>query len=289
MAWELGDWMSVLDGAVKVAGLGYSVYGGMQANKTATQQYSNADDYNKAQLALANKNADIAQKQWNLYNEIGVPVERAQALEAIKDVGRNSTIKDYLYSQTMPKLRAFNEIEDSIIGEAQNGVSKQAWMDQGSGDVKQTFSAMRGTADRNNARIGLNPNSERFAAQQKDTGIAEALASAGARTSSARAADDASRNLKYSAMNMKAGYGLLPQTTSNSNGILASSQSAMGQALGGVSGAAKTSAALGGIAAESAAGANQMAGYLGTKMFQPVSQGGVNWESAGNAIKSLFN
>lgn len=27
MAWELGDWMSVLDGAVKVAGLGSSVYG----------------------------------------------------------------------------------------------------------------------------------------------------------------------------------------------------------------------------------------------------------------------
>ena len=269
------EWGDMLMGLGSLAGTAYSIYKGEQSNETADKYYDIAGDAAKKQVALA-------EAQWKRYTDVFGPLEAAQVKESLLDIEANRPLKAAMLNETQHNIEAYRPIEDQMISDASKTGAEfgQEIANRSSADVTQGFDKAQAINTRNLTRMGVNPNSGKFANQNKAFTTSRALADAGGRTSAFTQGNDLAFNRKSSALNYRRGFAMPQTTTPNGNAALSS-------AMQGLSSGASSTAALAGVAANAGAQNNQTAGYLlnkGTKAL-----GGVNWDSIGNSISGMFN
>lgn len=267
-------WGDILSGIGSLAGTAYSIYKGEQSSSTAAQYYDKAGDAAKKQVALA-------EAQWKRYTDVFGPLEAAQVKEALLDMEANRPLKAAMLNETQHNIEAYRPIEDQMIEESKKTGAEfgQEIANRSSADVSQGFGKAQAINTRNLTRMGVNPNSGKFADQNKAFSTSRALADAGGRTSAFVQGNDMAFNRKSSALNYRRGLAMPQTTTPNGNATLSS-------AMQGLSAGTQNTAALAGVAANAANQNNQTAGYMfgqGTKALS-----GVNWDSIGKSISGMF-
>jgi hypothetical protein len=99
----------------------------------------------------------------------------------------------------------YRALEDSIMSEVDRYSEDQAadrFAGQAGADVQQQLAVQRGVANRNLTRMGINPNSGRFAALNNQYALGGAAATAGAKTNARMNARNTGIGLKMNAANM---------------------------------------------------------------------------------------
>ncbi|WP_319764540.1 hypothetical protein [Maridesulfovibrio sp.] len=276
MGWDsLGSWGSLLSGAADLAGTAYAMYQGSQTNDTAAQYYNAAGDAAKDQVAFS-------REQWARYKSVYGPLEEAQVKEALLDMEANRPLKAAILDETQRNIENYRPIEDQMIAEAGKSGSAlgQEYAARSSADINQAFGQQKAINSRNLGRMGVNPNSGRFANTNKSTNTAQALALAGGKTSAFQRGQTEALNRKANALNYRRGLPMVQKENPNGSATLSSALNAMS------SGVANT-ASLAGIASNAASSSNQTAGYLLGQGAQAL--GNVNWGNIGNQISGMFS
>ena len=99
----------------------------------------------------------------------------------------------------------YRALEDSILEDVKRfnvDQTQDRFAGQAASDVQQQLAVQRGTANRNLTRMGINPNSGRFAALNNQFALRGAAATAGAKTNARFAADQLGTGLKMNAASM---------------------------------------------------------------------------------------
>lgn len=110
----------------------------------------------------------------------------------------------------------FMPLEDRYISEAANYNSPErraAAVTEAVGDVRQESAIARGTRERSLTAMGVNPNSGRFAAEERRGGVSEALASAGAGNMARRQVEAMAEAKTANAINLGKGLSVNPATS----------------------------------------------------------------------------
>lgn len=115
-------------------------------------------------------------------------------------------------------------LQDKLVSDA-NSFNTEARRNelaaQAGADVEQAFGAQRGSTSRQMARMGVNPNSGRFAAMTGQMDMAQAAAKAGAMTGARSRAREEGRALTDKATNALAGYPAMGMQTTGQGAQLA--------------------------------------------------------------------
>ncbi len=276
MGWgSLSDWGSIFSGAANLAGTAYSIYQGEKSNETASKYYDKAGDAAAQQAALA-------KAQWEQYKNVYGPLESAQVKEALLDIEAYRPVKAAILNETQRNIEEYRPIEDQMIAEAKKSGAEigQEYAAKSNADINQAFGQQKAINLRNLGRMGINPNSGRFADTNKSTNTSQALALAGGKTSAFRQGQTEALNRKANALNYRRGMPMAQMQKPSGNATLNS-------ALSGLNSSVNANAALAGIAGNAASSNNQAAGYMfgqGTKAL-----GNVNWEKIGSSISGMFS
>jgi hypothetical protein len=132
----------------------------------------------------------------------------------------------------------FVPLQDRFIDEAQNYASderKEAASTEAVADVRQQFALGRQQRTRQNAAMGVNPNSGRSQSQSNRAQTTEALASAGAANGARRRIESEGRGLRAQAINLGAGLAVNPATSMGMG--TSAGGTGMSAAMNGISGA----------------------------------------------------
>ena len=194
----------------------------------------------------ANRQLDLAEEQWQDYIANERPMIRNLANEALgiqrSTAERSNALTDYQLENMRFNDNRYRTVgipfEDQLLQDV-NRFDSQGYKDQqvaaAMGDVQQGFSGAAEQQRRGLARMGVNPNSGKFAAANANMGFEQAKAMANAANKTRMAADQIGLSTKmsmYGGMKGLAGLG-------NANASLA--QGAMGTGLataGGINSAA---------------------------------------------------
>jgi len=139
-----------------------AVYSAYSASEAQGQALDNQGAAMAHQMQLADKQAAIAQDQYDYYKGTYRPLETA------------------------------------LVSEAYAGINPEKYTGLASNDVIQSFDKARGMAVRSLSRYGVNPNSGNFAATTNNHYIAQAAAESAARNKSRMGVDDINWNRKLS-------------------------------------------------------------------------------------------
>lgn len=276
MGWDsLGSWGSLLSGAADLAGTAYQMYQGSQANDTAAQYYNAAGDAAKDQVALS-------KAQWARYKDVYGPLEEAQIKEALLDIEAYRPVKAAILDETQRNIELYRPIEDQIVEDAERTGAEfgQEYAARSNADVNQSFGKVQAINTRSLGRMGINPNSGKFANTNKSTNNSQALAIAGGRTDAFRQGDQTAYNRKTNALNYRRGTPMAQMQTPSGNATLNS-------ALSGLSSGVANTAALAGTAANAATASNQTAGYMFNRGTNAL--GNVDWGRIGSSISGMFS
>lgn len=115
----------------------------------------------------------------------------------------------------------YRALEDSILNDVQRMDARRTqdqFAGQAAADIQQSLGTQRAVANRNLTRLGINPNSGRFAALNSDFALRGAAATAGAKTQARLAGENAVLGAKYQAANIGRG---LPGTVLSGVGTAA--------------------------------------------------------------------
>lgn len=266
----MSDWASLIGGVASLAGAGAGLYSAISSSNTA----SNLSD---AYLQGTNDTSAMAKEQWNQWKSTYLPLEERKVEVAMSDIDKTEEYKPKYWEEVDRNLTMFRGIEDSIVQDAEQGVDGQELADKASTDVQQAFDTARDAEGRSLTRMGVNPNSGRYAAFSDREKNSRALAEAGARTQAFRDADTLTDQKRAAAMNLKMGTPM-PQT----QGVDGSST--LNSAMSGMQSAANNLGAAADSAASSAAQDWAATGYLTNKLTNDI-----DWDAAGNAWSSLWN
>lgn len=265
---------------------------------------------------------EIMDKQVNMSQEAldffkGVTVQNQGRQQKMDDLS-GTLVADYLDTSKTAKARgdeaykfyqtAGRPVEQAMLRDAMQADSpERVALDRGRAmaDVTQAFSAARDQSGRSLTRMGINPNSGRFAALNNQLINSEALAGATAGTNAATGARDRGVALRAGAANfvrgmpntvagftgqgMQAGGAAQSSLAGANTGFNQNAQIAGGgfQTAGGMMGqAANTATTINGqalqawgmgqqAAAQEGAGFGQLAGLLGSAMITKFADGGV--------------
>lgn len=217
----------------------------------AAKQDPLIDKVVQQQIASADTNADRATEQWNIYKNLFAPTEARMVEEA--------------NNFDSP------ERKERMAGEA-------------GADTTRAYQAMQDQQARAMGRLGVNPNSGRFAALNNEMGLAQAKDTAGAM-------NKARRDTEMQGIALRTGAAQLGRNMPNT-GIAADSLALNGgsQAVGNMAAGANINNAANSSAAQWFGGAqagNSSAGNLGLGLYQGQLQGAQMKQDAMSGIGSL--
>ena len=259
-------WADILGGIASVAGVGLGIYDTVTDNARADSALADA-------MAATGWQSDIAKEQWNKYKELYLPLEEKRVASATEDLEQMDALKPQLYNEARRNLTLYTPIEDAMIADAQKGVTPEELTGRVSADVNQAFDKADAIQQRNLTRMGINPNSGRYAALGERTNNLRALAEAGGRTEAFKDADALTQEKRRAALSYKQGYQIPTTQTVSGN-------TALGAALSGFGNTANTMAGLSNSLSNSASDSAAGTAYLINKLTADPSQGGVDWGSA---------
>lgn len=205
-----------------------------------------------------------------------------QYANQLAGTGLNANLLDAQQSE----LDLYNNsqgIVSDFYKQSQEGLNVNEQMNMAQADVAQAFANTQAAQNRDMARMGVNPNSGRFADQSRLNATNQALATAGARTNARMATEDVNYNRLSNATNVRqslapAGYSSNMQAPSNTGLSGVSSPNASANAMNGSS----TMNAAGSLYGSSA---NSMANLGGTAANASAS----SFASAGKGLNTLAN
>ncbi len=267
-------WGELLTGIGSLAGTAYSIYNAEQANSTASQHYESASEAAKQQIGLA-------KDQWERYKKVFGPLEAEQVKEALRDIELYRPFKNEMLNEMKRNVEMYRPIEDKMVDEAQKTGAEwgQEFADRASADIAQGFDKSREVNLRNLSRMGINPNSGKFASQNSALQKARALGEAGGRTEAFSKGRDTAWNRKAGALGYRRGLPIPQQSTASGN-------SALSSAMRGLSSGTNAMGNLAGVAANASGQNAKSAGYLFGKGMDAL--GGVDWGKIGNSISGMF-
>jgi hypothetical protein len=227
------DTTNVLQGVAGLAGGAYDLYRGIQAQG----QY---DDYMSQLYASQALSDQLLREQAARAEELYYPIEDLEAQYALEDMqrmrGLQTAQQDYSIGKGLTDIAYAQGVVDptryGLISQLAEGAAAQKYMDQASADITQAFSGALDDTSRAYSRMGINPNSGAMKNLITQSSLAQAAAQAGARTESARMAEDLDLQRRQQAVNLWAGIPMDTQQVSQSGAALAS------QAAGGLQSAA---------------------------------------------------
>lgn len=155
-------------------------------------------EYNRRMAAIAERELDMSEQQWDLYKEYQVPYEikqtesltrmlpyqegydRAAIQAGTSGLGLQDDYYTAMKSQGMPQQIA--DTQSQFLQSARDGIDIRGRMGQAQADVAKGFQGALGQQRLADSRMGLNPNSGASKARAQDLAINQAGAVAGART-----------------------------------------------------------------------------------------------------------
>jgi hypothetical protein len=212
----------VVASAIGAAG---SLIGGLSAQSKQEKFSREANKIERERNQLERERFQFArqqaQQQWQIYRTKILPIELQAAdlgIEARELALRQGQKQAQLYDQF------FTPIAQQVVAQAQEGVADRTGrvVSEAAGDVSTQFQRQREIDQRNLSRLGVRPDSGRFAGTQANLGLAEA----GARSAAINTARDREQtrqegtnfNRLVSASNLIRPYGALPSQGANVSG-----------------------------------------------------------------------
>jgi len=135
-----------------------------------------------AQSELLPLQTDLSKEQIGARREL-IPLETGLSKEQI------ASKRELLPLQTEAKKKQYG-VRQELMDQALKGVDVDSRVSQAEADVSHGYGMAGAKAQRNFSRAGLNTNSGRFAAMQKDLTLSQAQSAAGARTKARRNAEE---------------------------------------------------------------------------------------------------
>jgi len=148
-----------------------------------------------AQREIAKENLDFYKKQYEEFKPIMTQVLEGELTTQAEAMRQAKEYEDYMKG-------TFRPLEQRLTAEAakfDTEEEREKMARAAVGDIGQAFSNMRGQAQRQSRASGTGSNSGRFAALNQQLNLQEALARAGAATSTRETAVDKGRALLYDA------------------------------------------------------------------------------------------
>lgn len=165
----------------------------------------------EAQKEIAKANLDFYKMQYEEFKPIMTEVLQGEVATQKEAMRQAKEYEDYMKG-------TFRPLEERLTSEAakfDTAEEREKMARAAVGDIGQAFSNMRGQAQRQSRASGMGSNSGRFAALNQQLNLQEALARAGAATSTRETAVDKGRALLYDAAALGRG---LPSNVSASFG-----------------------------------------------------------------------
>lgn len=144
-------------------------------------------------------------------------------------------------SYALERRAELTGLQDQMVADARNFDTEDRSAElagQAGADVEQAFAQQREESGRSMARMGINPNSGRYAAMDAQMSMAQALAKAGVQNAARQAARSEGRALTDRASNALSGYPAMGMSTTGSgaqmaaNGISMVNSAAAGRTAG---------------------------------------------------------
>lgn len=231
------------------------------------------------QRDIANRQVNIAEDQWNYYKTYQAPseqralaaqdsllgykteAERAQLQETTRDIQANQALKDVTRSRYLEEMKASEPAVQKFYEDAAKGPQYETAMGLAGADVGQAFAGSEAALARNLGRYGINASSGRGQQSLTDMALQRALATAGARTSARRTAEDSAFSRETTALQATRSIPTLPGITSTGQaGSIDFGQqtNSLQAALSALTGASSTAGSMGANASQILA--NQQSG-----------------------------
>lgn len=220
------DWLDDL-----LSGAG-SIYGMWQSYNMGEK----AGDYYDQAGKMAALQSMIEAEKWQRYKDMYTPLEQARIDSELGLLPLKTDYAKQMLGEQVKDLDLYGQyrnIDEQFLKESQEGLDLNQEMGRAQADVAQSFKGAVSNMLRDSARMGVNPNSGKFASSMGQLARDKALATAGARTNAYSQGRDTNYNRLGNAVNIR--KGLAPANT-NFNAANPYS-AAQGGNFGGVSGA----------------------------------------------------
>ena len=149
----------------------------------------------EAQKEIAKENLDFYKKQYEEFKPIMTEVLQGEITTQREAMRQAKEYEDYMKG-------TFRPLEERLTSEAakfDTEAEREKMARAAVGDIGQAFGNVRGQAQRQSRAAGMGSNTGRFAALNQQLNLQEALARAGAATSTRETAQDKGRALLYDA------------------------------------------------------------------------------------------
>lgn len=250
--WTSGDLANILGGAASI----YTIADGLTGDDGKASKYaSTAAGLSGDMSALAAKQAQLAQEQWDYYKDIYQPLEEARAQEELYNIELNRPLNAALVDQSLYNISAYRPVEEEFVSQSLAGLDPATFAQQAGADVASAFDQQNEISLRNAKRSGsYNPNSGSYQKLQQTGDLSRALASAGAQTQARRDAKSYNLGLLGNALNVRSS---LPSQTSTTAGtgsnLLSSATSGLSSATSSLANAASNANTAATVASNAAA------------------------------------
>lgn len=202
------NWLSGLGG---LAGTGFSIWSALQNMDMSKEQQERL-------WSVMDKQMGMYDQQMEMWKSYGRPLEEKKAGYMLGTGGQPGIIdKQYglmsdqlgyqqkLLPQYFENTQKQLGLESDYFDQAKEGFNVNEEVGKATADIGMAFKGAQGQMDRDAARRGINPNSGSFASSMTGLARDKALATAGARTQTARDTNLTNMNLKQSAVSLAKG------------------------------------------------------------------------------------
>jgi hypothetical protein len=132
-----------------------------------------------------------------------IALTNAQGQAAMRLLPQQTALTERQIGDSMVHIAERAPVRSEFYNQALNGVDAESWASKAAADATQAFMGSQASMTRSAARMGVNPESGRFAGMQNSVAMDRAKAIGGAKTTARTAAEGESFNRLNTAM----GYG----------------------------------------------------------------------------------
>jgi hypothetical protein len=200
---------------------------GSDSADAAQGYYDQAGALTQAQADLARQMMGQSAEQWDYWKQLFLPIQQQLSNDQL---GLYLPLQKAMAEQYQNVYMPF---ENQLFQDAREGIKPdyEGVMGKASGDVEQSFAKAQEASNRGLQRYGINPNSGRFAGNQRGLDIAKSAMDAGSRTLArereTKRVDDTNWARKAQLYGMKRGLPVWKMPTDFSGNALSLSNFAM--------------------------------------------------------------
>ena len=244
----------------------------------------------KMQAAIAAEWLDFSRDQFAVANERQTDIDAMSKRIAEQQMATQDQANKWATEDRNRYKSVFQPMEDEYIDKAKNWDSEerqQQMAAEARADVQGSSDAARRIRERNQASMGVNPNSGRFAGADRAADFETTLASAGAQNQARNQVRTQGMAMQADALNMGRG---LPSQAAGAAGL---GLSAGGAAMGTTLGAHNSFLGNGGIMSQGFSGAqqgyNSQAGILNTQHSNALQAWQTETNASANASAGMWS